>query len=39
MIDEKNIERIFVALDRQILAAGGDSISLVVCGGTAWSRF
>lgn len=35
MIDEKNIEKIFVALDRQILAAGGNSISLVVCGGTA----
>jgi hypothetical protein len=35
MIDKKNIERIFVALDRQILAAGGVPISLVVCGGTA----
>ena len=35
MIDNKNIKRIFVALDRQILAAGGCSISLVVCGGTA----
>jgi len=35
MIDEKNIERIFIALDRQILAAGGKPISLVVCGGTA----
>jgi len=35
MIDEKNIKMIFVALDRQILAAGGNPISLVVCGGTA----
>jgi hypothetical protein len=35
MIDEKNIERILVALDSQILAVGGDAISLVVCGGTA----
>jgi hypothetical protein len=35
MIDKKNIERIFTALDRQILAAGGSPISLVVCGGTA----
>ncbi len=35
MIDGTNIEKIFVALDRQILATGGSSISLVVCGGTA----
>lgn len=35
MIDEKNIEKIFVALDRQILAADGNPISLIVCGGTA----
>jgi len=35
MIDEKNIETIFIALDRQILAAEGVPISLVVCGGTA----
>jgi hypothetical protein len=35
MIDEKNIEKIFVALDRQIVASGGGRISLVVCGGTA----
>lgn len=35
MIDDKNVEKIFVSLDRQILAAGGECISLVVCGGTA----
>jgi hypothetical protein len=35
MIGEKNIEKIFFALDRQILAVGGSCISLVVCGGTA----
>jgi hypothetical protein len=35
MIDQKNIQQIFAALDRQILAAGGKPISLVVCGGTA----
>ena len=35
MIDEQNIAKIFTALDRQILAADGGPISLVVCGGTA----
>jgi len=35
MIDGTNIDKIFVALDRQILAVGGRYISLVVCGGTA----
>lgn len=35
MISEENIEKIFNALDRQILVAGGGRISLVVCGGTA----
>ncbi len=35
MIDKKNIEMIFSALDRQLAAGGGFGISLVVCGGTA----
>lgn len=35
MISENNIGQIFIALDRQILAAGGGCISLVVCSGTA----
>lgn len=35
MIKGANIEEIFVALDRQIAAAQGSPISLVVCGGTA----
>lgn len=35
MIENKNIEMIFSALDKQLAVSGGRGISLVVCGGTA----
>ncbi|HUU05041.1 MAG TPA: hypothetical protein VMZ49_04080 [Patescibacteria group bacterium] len=35
MIESKNLELIFTALDRQISVSSGARISLVVCGGTA----
>lgn len=35
MIEKKNIQRIFSALDKQLAVSGGSGISLVVCGGTA----
>ena len=37
MIVPENIEKIFISLDKQIQVHGGQTISLVVCGGTALS--